>query len=239
MLPLKGIVKVALNRCGLEIRRLTENPQYNTLGLRSLGIQTVLDVGANEGQFARYVTRVLPSVRIYSFEPLTGPFAKLKQWTEEVNPPRANIFNLALGQEEGWIEMFEHVNITGHSSVLNTTDLSHSLYPQTRQQRTTRVAMTKLDTLLDKGDIELVPEILLKLDVQGYEDRVLRGAPTVLAHARACLLEVNFDPLYKSQATFQELFEILSKSGYRYAGCFGQGFGVDGHVIGADELFVR
>ncbi len=60
--------------------------------------------------------------------------------------------------------------------------------------------METLDGFFEKEAIELEPEILLKLDIQGYEDRVLRGASALLKKTRACLLEGNFDPLYDGQA---------------------------------------
>jgi len=235
----KQAIKAAFNRCGLEVRRLTENPKHNLLGLRDLKIRTVVDAGANEGQFARFITTALPGVRVYSFEPLPGPFAKLKKWADSL--PQRNVvpFNVGLGTEACGVEMFEHVELTGHSSLLQTSDLSHSLYPQTKQQRSVRVEISRLDDMLDNGAISLNPETLFKLDVQGYEDRVLRGASKVLSKSRACLLEVNLEPLYESQATFEGLFQILIGAGYRYAGCFSQGYHANGRVIGGDALFVR
>ena len=133
--------------------------------------------------------------------------------------------------------MFEHVEMNTHSSLLHTSELSHSLYPKTKQQRPVRVEISRLDDLLDSGAISLNCETLFKLDVQGYEDRVLRGASKVLSKSRACLLEVNLEPLYESQATFESLFEILIAAGYRYAGCFSQGFHANGRVIAGDALF--
>ncbi len=135
--------------------------------------------------------------------------------------------------------MFEHVDITGHSSILSTGARSYELYPQTKSQKKVKVSIARLDDFLKARGIKPETQILLKLDVQGYEDRVLRGAPKLLAQARACLLEVNFDSLYDSQATFEEIALILNRSGYRYAGCFSQGFATDGHVIAGDVLFVH
>ena len=57
---MKQAIKTIFNQFGLEVRRLTENPKHNLLGLRSLGIRTVVDAGANEGQFARFITKALP-----------------------------------------------------------------------------------------------------------------------------------------------------------------------------------
>jgi len=139
---------------------------------------------------------------VYSFEPLSGPYSKLKRWAEGVTGQKITTFNVALGHEPGWVEMHEHIQLSPHSSLLATTELSHSLYPQTRHQRNERIRMETLDSFLEKGVVELEREILLKLDIQGYEDRVLRGAPEVLRRARACLLEGEFDPLYGGKRAF-------------------------------------
>lgn len=238
---LNWTIKKAFNCVGLEVRRAWQNPRSNLLGLRSLGIRTVLDVGANEGQFAKYIIKALPNlVSVYSFEPLPGVFASLQSWAESaVRKVTVIPFNVGLGEDNEQLEMFEHVEITGHSSILSTNARSHELYPQTRSQKRVQVSIVRLDDFLEAHPIKSPPEILLKMDVQGYENRVLRGAPRLLAQARACLTEVNFDPLYESQASFEELAGILKRAGYRYAGCYCQGFASDGHVITADELFVR
>jgi FkbM family methyltransferase len=235
----KELSKTVLNRFGLEIRRLRRNPKFNTLGLNRLGIRTVIDVGANEGQFARYISGVLSCSGVYSFEPLSGAYARLKKWADSVTSPKITTFNVALGQEPSWIEIHEHIDLSPHSSLLATTELSHSLYPQTQHQRTERIRMDTLDNVFEHGAVELEPEILLKLDIQGYEDRVLRGASALLRRTRACLLEVNFDPLYQGQATFHDIYQILLNAGFRYAGCFHQTYGEDGHVITADEFFLH
>jgi len=235
----KKRTKSLLHRFGFEVRRLERNPRFNTLGLKRLGIRTVIDVGANEGQFARYIIGVLPCSRLYSFEPLSGPYHKLKKWADAATKPEIGTFQVALGHEPGWVEMHEHLELSPHSSLLATTELSHSLYPQTRYQRNERIRIETLDSFLEKGTVELEPEILLKLDIQGYEDRVLRGAPALLRRTRACLLEVNFDPLYGGQASFHDIYQLLFDAGFRYAGCFHQTYGEDGHVITADELFLH
>ncbi len=93
---LRQIVKSAFNCVGLEVRRLTQNPQYNLLGLRGSNIRTVLDVGANEGQFAKYICGALPGVTVYSFEPLPDVFSSLRHWTESA-PVKVVPFNVGLG----------------------------------------------------------------------------------------------------------------------------------------------
>jgi FkbM family methyltransferase len=201
----------------------------------------VLDVGANAGQFARYVTALLPQARVFCFEPLPGPFEQLRNWADShgMNGSRVIAINTALGDSEGEIEIFHHVEHTPSSSLLRSTSLTAGLYPQTRKQRSEIVSLRSLDKLVEDSSIQLVPDILIKMDVQGYEDRVLRGGAKVFASARACLLEINLDLLYEQQASFKELVLLLDGHGLRYRGNFHQTYGRDGHVIFVDAVFTR
>jgi FkbM family methyltransferase len=201
----------------------------------------VLDVGANAGQFARYVTALLPQARVFCFEPLPGPFEQLRNWADShgMNGSRVIAINAALGDSEGEVEIFHHVEHTPSSSLLRSTSLTGGLYPQTRKQRTEIVSLRTLDKMVEDSSIQLVPDILIKMDVQGYEDRVLRGGAKVFASARACLLEINLDLLYEKQASFNELVSLLDGYGLSYRGNFHQTYGRDGHVIFVDAVFTR
>ena len=98
--------------------------------------------------------------------------------------------------------------------------------------------MKTLDDCL--GRVQLVPRVLLKLDVQGYEDRVLRGGIRILQRVDYVLTEVSFCPLYDGQASFGEVYDLLLKSGFSYAGNLDQlASPLDGRILQADALFVR
>lgn len=64
-------VRMIANACGFEIQRLSKSSQHHVkLDLRSMNIRTVIDVGANMGQFASYRRAILPNARVICFEPL-------------------------------------------------------------------------------------------------------------------------------------------------------------------------
>lgn len=194
--------------------------------------------GANEGQFARMASEFFPRAKLYCFEPLERPYRKLAAWAETQNG-RVECFNLALGDHEGVVEMHLHEEHTPSSSLLAATAQCHELYPQTRAESMAKVRLATLDQAL-KDHLDHMPrEIFLKLDVQGFEDRVLRGAGRVLAVCKAVLLEVCLDPLYEGQADFHGLTQLLHEAGFRYAGNFDQAYGEDGRVVYLDALFAR
>ncbi len=83
------------------------------------------------------------------------------------------------------------------------------------------------------------PELLIKLDVQGYEAHVMRGGGKTFRKARACILEVSLDDLYKNQTTFEDIFLLLSKVGFHYHGNLQQTYADDGHVIQVEAVFTK
>ncbi len=232
------MLRGGINRLGFDVIRLHRSPQRTLLGLAGLDIGAIIDGGANEGQFARLITGFFPHAQLYCFEPLPGPFQRLSDWAQ-MQDGRVRCFPVALGDQEGEIEMHLHEQHTPSSSLLAATDTCHHLYPQTRAERMVPIRVSTLDRELDDVIEHLPPGTLLKLDVQGFEDRVLRGAERVLARCKAVVLEVCVDPLYDGQADFFGLASLLQKFGFRYAGNLDQSYGADGHVVFFDAVFVR
>lgn len=231
-------IRSVFNKLNIDIVRLHNSPEKTLLGLTTKKIDCILDVGANRGQFAKYISKIFPRADIYCFEPLAGPFSTLRDWADTQNG-RVRCFNLALGDEPCEIQMHLHINHTPSSSILNSTPYGRQVYPQTRAEAIENVKVETLDRIFLDSDVPKSKKIMLKLDVQGFEDRVLRGATSLLVDVDVCLLEVCLDPLYESQADFQDLVMLLYRAGFRYAGNILQAYGEDGHVIYIDALFTK
>lgn len=132
-----------------------------------------------------------------------------------------------------------HKEHSPSSSFLKTTNTCEAIYPFTKEQEPVQVKISTLDKCIKDFDITLEPEILIKLDVQGYEDRVIRGGMETFKKAKACILEVCLDTLYEGQADFRMLNDMLYNLGFHYAGNLNQFYSDDGHVIFVDELFLK
>ncbi len=235
---LKQMLRAAVNQVGFDIVRLNRSPRETLLGLSHKNMSAVIDVGANQGQFARMITNFFPQAELYCFEPLDGPFRELSSWAATMQG-RVHCFQLALGEQTGEMEMHMHEEHTPSSSLLAATATCHDLYPQTVAEHLTTIKVSTLDKELE-GILESVSgKILLKLDVQGFEDRVLRGGQGVMSRCHAVILEVCLDPLYDGQANFRGLSEMLHEAGFRYAGNFDQVYGDDGRVVFLDAMFVK
>jgi FkbM family methyltransferase len=225
----------AIHRTGFELRRVARAPEHSLLGLRSRDIRTILDVGANAGQFARHILGHFPDATVLAFEPVPGPFRDLKALA--VSDPRIEALNCAVGDHEGHVEMFEHVDHNYSSSLLRTTtELLESL-PAIASQRRIEVPLTTLDHAL--AGREVVPQLLVKLDVQGFEDRVIRGAAETLRRAEGAIVEVNLDSFYEGQASFRDILGGIEAAGLKFAGALDQVIWGDGHVSHFDAVFLR
>jgi FkbM family methyltransferase len=236
MASIGSVVKRAFEMVGLELTRADRSPSRTLLGLRHLPIQTIIDVGANTGQFARHIIQFFPQARLYCFEPLAEPFAELQSWAA-TQSGRVQAFNVALGAEDGEAQMFRHTEHSASSSLLATTEVCNQLYPQTRDQDTVPVKLTTLDAAL--GGQLLQPELLIKLDTQGYERQVIAGATETLRQARACIVEANLYKLYDQQPSFIELGILLNDLGFRYAGNLEQTYSATGEVVYVDAVFLK
>lgn len=222
---------------GQHLSPLALLPERTLLGLAQSDIDLILDVGANVGQFAADVRRVLPRADIISFEPTPDAFAELEKVAVRARGHTA--FNCALGAEEGALEMNVHTDHTPSSSLLAATVKSVELFPETARQSKVPVAVRRLDDMVREHQWPVSRKTLLKLDVQGYEEHVLAGATDTLGRVGACVAEVCLEPLYDGQGTFHGIAQRCHDAGLSYAGNLAQVYGPDGRVQYLDALFVR
>lgn len=232
---IRELIKQCLAHFDIIVRRRSLSPSVTLLGLRQLPIRTILDVGANLGQYASFLSGHFPTARLYCFEPLPKIFERLRAESKG----RWEAFQYALGETVGAVEFHEHLDHSSSSSFLPTTSLTREFFPATQRERSTTVHCTTLDRSVSELSISIVSELLIKLDVQGFEDRVIRGGVETFRKARVCIVEVNLDGLYTGQAEFAELVAQLYSLGLVYSGTLHQGYAPDGHAIAADVVFLR
>ena len=211
---IRAVVKKPLNILGLDIVRY--HPRHSLGGyayVSSLNIKTVIDVGAHTGEFAKMITRVLPGVAVICFEPLRGEFLRLGSQLRGI--PGAQAFNVALGDKGGTLEMYRSAR-SQSSSLRPMARLHKEAFPESAGGTRESVEVRRLDEM--EEELSLRPEILIKIDAQGYEDKVLAGAECVVAKAKAAIIEVSFRELYEGQPLFDEVYATLKQKGYSYMG---------------------
>lgn len=228
--------KIAAN-FGIHVGRMSRQPSTTMLGLANRPLDLIIDVGANLGQFAQEMRGKFPKAHIVSFEPNPQAFAELDAWAKADGNARA--FNCAIGEASGVLEMNVHVDHTASSSLLSTSEREMSLFPQTKRQERVSVDVRRLDDLLAEEGIAVGPLTFLKFDVQGFEEKAMRGAPKTLAAVGAMLTEVLLENLYEGQADFLDLALLARDAGLRYAGNYEQVVGDEGQVMWLDAMFIR
>lgn len=226
----KRRVRDALGLIGLEVI-----PKRSNHWLAQMKIGTVLDVGANRGQFARFARGLFPAAQIYSFEPLEDCYHEVV--TSFNTDSKFRAFNLAIGAEEASVSMHRN-KFDASSSMLEMTDAMPRNFPFAKSISEVKVQVRRLDDVT--RELPMEPELLLKIDVQGYEEPVLAGAPDILSRARLVIVEVSFEPLYAGQALFDAIYRRLTDLGFRYCGNWEQIVSpLDGRVLQADAIFLK
>ena len=227
---LRYALRATARRLGYEIVR-----RHSDEWLQQIPVETIIDVGSNIGQFAARARLLYPNSQIYAFEPLADCFAQL---THRFSGDKKFVgFQTALGAKEG-TSTFHRNDYSPSSSLLEMEHLHEETFRYTRAHSQVSVPVRRLDAVLP--ELDLKPAILLKLDVQGYEDRVLDGAHDLLRQTQVVISEVSFEALYKHQAQFDDIYQRLTAAGFRYHGNWEQLFSpVDGRVLQADAIFLR
>lgn len=201
-------------------------------------IDTVIDVGANVGQFAAEMRLIDRDVQIHSVEPnpdvyktLAGRAAADDRWATH---------ECALGRSSGKVTL----------NVFSASDFSSCLMPNEfgaqRFQDSLTVAgsvdveLRTMDELL--GSIPpaaIGSRLLLKLDTQGFDMEVLLGAASVLERVQAVVTEASLRPIYEAAPLFPEVLEFLTAKGFALSGFFPVSRSSDLSIIESDCVFVR
>lgn len=236
-MALSSFLKQLASFLGFHVVRNYQYPPNTFLGLLNHRFATVVDVGANTGQFVRRTVQKIPTAKYYCFEPVPAAFDALSSWAQ--NFPNVTAANLALSDKPGALRMNIHTDHSTSSSLLNTTEHSHETYPFTQKQEKATVRVSTLDDYFNENSYKLLPEVLLKLDVQGFELPILLGGARTLAQTRALIIEVCVAPLYDGQSDFADVFELLRGHRFKFVGNFDQLYGSDGRVTCMDCVFLR
>jgi FkbM family methyltransferase len=196
-------------------------------------INSVIDVGASEGGFATKFRGLFPEAKIYSFEPIPRSFKKLiKKFELDKN---FFAYNMALGNTTGELEFNRNEHI-GASSFLEISKLHKDAHPYTQNYSKIKVGVNKLDNIFKPNN--LTPNIILKLDVQGYEIEVLKGAEGLLKHIKFIYSEVCFNKLYEKQPLINEIVSFLKEKGFQISGIENISQSIkDGLFLNADAIF--
>ena len=204
--------------------------------LHALDIDLVVDVGANVGQFGCEIRAAGYAGLILSIEPLSDAYDSLRARADRDGAWMT--MQCALG-ESGSTSTIHIAGNSASSSLLEMLPDHERAAPETHYIGRETVSVRRLDSILDEHEA-LGERLYLKIDVQGYELAVLRGAGAHLGTVAAIQLELSLAELYADAPTAPEVDSIVTEAGYRLAG-IEPGFTDPGtgRLLQMDGIYVR
>ncbi|MEL6106162.1 MAG: FkbM family methyltransferase [Planctomycetota bacterium] len=201
--------------------------------LRRYRPNTILDIGANEGQCAAILREVFPAATILSFEPLSDCFTAVEKYLADHGPGKA--FQTALGDRNETTTIHRN-DFTPSSSMLPMAQLHKEEFPQTESMRPEEVQVQRLDDMAPS--IDITPPYVIKVDVQGFEGQVIEGGRKTFSNAEALVVELSSYSLYEGQSTFESVQEQLETLGFLFRGVIEQAYSKsDRRILQFDGLF--
>jgi FkbM family methyltransferase len=235
----KRLIKKAMSRLGYDIRRPNVPSPFSYdiwPWIRSTqNIRTIIDIGANNGDFLDFLVAYFKPSATYAFEPLVAFEGTLRAKAALI--PNCHIFTLALSDHSGKELLYENSYLPA-TSLLRVSKVSKTEFPQTAGEMPNTVQVSPLDEVLDAASLE--KNVLIKIDVQGLEDRVIRGGEKVFSIAQCVHIEMSFVPMYDGQPLFEEVHSLLVGLGFRFSGIKNQIDSVhSGQPLFAHCLYIR
>jgi FkbM family methyltransferase len=196
--------------------------------------RVVFDIGASVGSFTRLFAKLDFIDHVVAFEPLGQSFSELSKLSAEYSAVQA--LKIALGNENTEITFYENA-FRDSSSALRMESIHKEAFPYTTATSQIKVEARRLDDVVH--EFNLPQPDLIKIDVQGFEDRVIAGGTQTLSAARNVILEVSFVELYEGALLFDEIYTIMKSLGFRVKAIMGSTAAPDGRALYADILFER
>lgn len=212
------------------------SPNHIWKRILELQPEVVIDIGANEGQFALEMRHAGYNGQMISFEPQPDVYDKLSKISESDNNWECQQF--AIGDSFDKLRM--HVSATSQSSSLFPIGKTHTdLMPHTIQVSEIEVSVIPLDYWASSASIG-GKKIFLKVDVQGYELQALEGASKVINSVVGALIELNFVTLFDGQSKYYEVIGLLEKAGLTLAALVSAQYHPEsGDLLWADGFFIK
>jgi FkbM family methyltransferase len=195
---------------------------------------TLIDVGANVGQFSLAFREMHRAAQIHAFEPLE--FAARVYREVFIGDQRTNLFQVALGSTPGNTK----INVSARpdsSSILPISAIQAVNFPGTEHSHVQDITVVRLsDTLVNQI---LCGPVFMKIDVQGFELEALKGAEAVLPQIDSIYCECSFAELYSGQPAAAEVIAYLAERDFGLVGVYNNAYDKKKASIQADFLFRR
>ncbi len=173
-------------------------------------MKVLVDIGAHRGLFTKLIAKHFELEKSYLIEPIVDNYNVLVNTFEHSN---YEIINSAISDlAEQKIE-FHINNYDETSSILNIRkDIDELSNIDSSLNKKVYVESNTLDVIFNKYKIKEIS--LLKIDVQGCEDLVIKGAGGALKNTKFVWVETSFKPLYENSALFQDIYSLMTTNNF-------------------------
>lgn len=202
--PLRPVARKLLRKTGLT--RVNKRDIAMFLSIHKIDL--VIDVGANQGQFALDLRERDYRGRIWSFEPVASVYERLSATADA--DPLWTVSRFALGSTAGEVK----INVSAlsqYSSIKKTSEFAARFDQRSSAVATEMVPLETLDNILTG---ETATRIFLKIDTQGYEQEVLGGATELLRRVEGVQMELPVDHLYENVWSFSQAINHMEELGF-------------------------
>jgi FkbM family methyltransferase len=225
---LKNLFKKFFYLIGLDIRKRNTEinlSTFNSIYLKKIRRNPIIfDVGANQGQSIERFKKVFDDPIIHAFEPIEYEFNMLKKkYSDDKN---VILNNFAIGEKNEQKDFYTTIKsscssfnkITPNTDWLKTRSEQFNTNPEKFTTKVSKVKVITLDHYCLEKKINLID--ILKIDTQGYEDKVLEGAQQIMSNdiISAIESEIMFDNVYEKYLTFSDLEKFLIPNNFRLCG---------------------
>lgn len=183
------------------LRHLDMPARLRTLARLGFRPAVIYDIGAAEGEWARLIHTIWPAAAIVGFEPNATRVAKLDAAVRELSG-RYSYHRCFLGPSAGEVRYADQ------------QDQTSLMMPEENAKGAAVAPMKVVDELIAAGQIP-APDFL-KLDVQGFELEVLKGATKALDAAQAVLLEVSFARFSPGMPIYSDVLDFMHRANFRW-----------------------
>ncbi|NVK51781.1 MAG: FkbM family methyltransferase [Flavobacteriaceae bacterium] len=208
---LTNLIRKIINPIKIDVVRYPNSDLTRRIKLfKYFGINKVLDVGANKGQYAKLIRKIGFKGNIVSFEPLSEAYKILEK--SSIKDKKWEIHNFALGDKEETSIINVSENLFS-SSLLDMTSSHVESAPTSNYKSTEKISVKTLNQVFN----DVVDEkevVFLKLDVQGFEENVLKGASNILSKIKGIQIEMSLLELYEGEMLYRDIINLLESYGF-------------------------